>query len=169
MPVLQRTKGCDKKTCPSRNDRKTGKNNQRQGRRRGGPAQQNNVLHQEANRAHQPPRHCPVLSGPPSLIILVPKRISNGSSVCSPPSSMSRFRLDLDGAGNLGRALAETNEGKSLSNEEYSGFVKSGAVQMRDWGSTSGNVSRGDGLRFWTSVGMLFTETSSGVPGRSPI
>ena len=45
---------------------------------------------------------------------------------------MSCFRLDLDGAGNLGRVLSEMNEGKSFSNEEYSRFVKSGAVQMRD-------------------------------------
>lgn len=99
----------------------------------------------------------------------VPKRISNGSSVCSSPSSISCFRLDLDGAGNLVRLLAEMNEGKSPSNEEYSGFVKSGAVQMRDWAPISGNTSRSDGLKFWRSVGMLLTEMSSGVPGESPI
>ena len=84
---------------------------------------------------------------------------------------MSSFRLDLDGAGNLCRGLAEMNEGNSLSNEEYSGFVKSGAVQMRDCASISGNTSRRDGLKFrrTSSVGVILTETSSGVPGGSPI
>lgn len=127
--------------------------------------QQKNILHQAVNRAHQPPRHCPVLSGPPSLITPVPKRTSNGSSVCSTPSSISCFRLDRGGTGNLGRDFSEINEGKSFSNEEYSGFVKSGAVQMRVWASISGDASRRDGLKFRKLAGALLTETSSDVTG----
>ena len=101
----------------------------------------------------------------------VPKRISNGSSVGSSPSSMSDFRLDLGGAGNLCRVLAEMNEGNNPSSEAYSGFVKSGAVQMRDWASTSGDKPCRDGLKFrrTSSVGAVLTEMSSGVPGGSPI
>ena len=45
---------------------------------------------------------------------------------------MSDFRLELGKAGNLCRVLAEMNEGNNPSNEAYSGFVRSGAVQMRD-------------------------------------
>jgi len=124
--------GCNKKMCPSGNDRRTGESHGNSKVNEVDRIQQNNVLHQRVNRAHQPPRQGPVLRGPPSLIIPVPKRISNGPSVCSSPSSISCLRLDLGRAGNLCRVLVEMNEGKSFSNKEYSGFAKSGAVQMRD-------------------------------------